>query len=104
MAGWLRDLNPFELEARSRVRKRLKGVGLDEPKFYFGQVELKATVDTFRELRSLAEEFGGDIEEDLDYDTRYRGVKVFTVIEVEGIKVHVSAYLGEEEAEAAGFC
>lgn len=104
MAGWFRDVKPFELDARARVRKRLEGAGLEEPAYYFGQVELKAKVDSLRELRYFADEFGGEIEEDPDQDWRSRTVKVFTVVEIEGIKVHLCAYLSEEEAEADGFC
>lgn len=105
MSKLFRDFNPFELEARTKVDKLANRHGFADLKFYFGQFELKARVDTLRELRDFADQFGGDVEEDLDYDTfRHRGVKVFTVVNVEGIKVHVCAYLSLEEAEAGGFC
>jgi len=98
---FIREPKPFEREARSRVNRQLNELGLVEPNYYFGQFELKATVDTFRHLKDLADQFGGEIEVDHDAGPFYsRDSKVFTVIEIEGIKVYVSAFASEEDVEA----
>lgn len=96
-----RDLNPFELEARSRVNKVFKSMGLTEPHYYHGQFVLKAKVDSLRELEWFAVEYGGEIETEPG-SFRDTWTQVFTVIQVDGIKVRVCAYISGEEAEARG--
>lgn len=96
-----RDLNPFEREARARVDQHLKTMGLVEPHYYFGQFELKAKVDTLRDLRYFVDQYGGEI----DYEAGRswdRSVKAFAVVQIEGVKVHLCAYVSDEEAEAHG--
>jgi hypothetical protein len=98
-----RDLNPFEGEARARVNRQLSELGMVEPTYYFGQFELKARVDTLRDLREFADQYGGEIEVDHEAGSFYsRASKVFTIIEIEGVKVYLCAYASEEEAEELG--
>ena len=101
MAGLFRDLNPFELEAQARVNKHLKGLGHSEPHYYHGQFVLKAKTDTLRELQWFADEYGGDLEVESG-SFRDTWVQVFTVAQVEGIKVRMCVYVSDEEAEAHG--
>jgi hypothetical protein len=96
-------LNPFEREARARVNRQLQELGMVEPDYFFGQFELKGRVDTFRDLKEFADQYGGEIAIDHEAGPFYRGdTKVFTVIEIEGIQVHLSAFATQEESEAYG--
>lgn len=96
-------LNPFEREARARVNRQLHELGMVEPAYYFGQFELKGRVDTFRDLKEFADQYGGEIEVDHEAGPFYSGDSaVFTVIEIEGIKVYLSAFATQEESEAHG--
>jgi hypothetical protein len=98
-----RDLNPFEGEARARVNRQLSELGLVEPTYFFGQFELKARVDTFRDLKELAYQYGGEIEVDYEAGSFYsRASKVFTIVEIQGVKVYLCAYASEDEVEEHG--
>ncbi|MEU5153164.1 hypothetical protein [Glycomyces sp. NPDC021274] len=99
----MRDFNPFEGEARARVNRQLNQLGLVEPNYYFGQFELKGTLDSFRDLREFADQYGGEIEIDHDAGSYYSGdSKVFTIIEIQGIKVYLCAFASQEDIEAHG--
>jgi hypothetical protein len=94
-----REPKPFEREAQARVNRHLKALGHVEPNYYGGQFELKATVDTYGDLRWLADQFGGEIEV-ADRNRRSTWTQLFTVVQIEGVKVRVSAYVSDEEVEA----
>jgi hypothetical protein len=99
----MRDFNPFEGEARARVNRQLSQLGLVEPSYYFGQFELKGTLDLFRDLREFADQYGGEIKVDHDAGSFYSGdSKVFTIIEIQGIKVYLCAFASQEDLEAYG--
>lgn len=98
-----RESKPFEREARARVNRRLNELGLVEPNYYFGQFELKGTLDSFRDLKEFADYYCGEIEVEHESGTYYsRDSKVFTIIEIEGVKVRLSAFASEDEAEEYG--
>ncbi|MQM28710.1 hypothetical protein [Glycomyces albidus] len=95
-----REFKPFEVEARSLVNQKLKALGSVEPRYYGGQFELKAKVDTLGDLRWIADHFGGEIE--IEDNRRSTWTQVFTVVQIEGVKVHACVYVSDEEAEAHG--